>query len=550
MPGTMAAGRFRVAALAWTAARSGVRLDDAATVAMHSWASRTTRHYQGSLFAVADFEDERTLTVGPATCLSEYLSAKVSSGVARSTLRNVVSAVRGAEDLGFLPPTVLPIHWRLAKGGLSLGRQPYFSPPAVSFLAQSARTREQRIALGLGCISYVLWLRVSEAATIAPRDLQVSSVASFITTKVGGPSEERRPLGRWAIGWATYLLAMVDGSVDPAQPFAERGALGLDGTVKDMLRGSRWSGLRLYAFRRGGCAACYHRGPHLRFLLWWGRWRCLQTALEYATGYTDPEVVGPLLLPVADAGDFADFVLEVPLGDLWPDAMYAKETVAIKDVVKGLGAQPAADAGAPKSAEVGAVDESSSSDSSESSSESSGSSLTLAGSSAAAAKHHVGESALGTASGKRGGGTFVVGAKSTAGRWPRGGGTKRKRGPAGASTSMSTGGDKSVKPAPRRWRLPVVDSAVHVHGPAPSGPKVVLGGGSIGSRPAAGGRLRGHGADGRASPAGRPQKVPRRGEGSESSRPVGESAGGETRAGGVAWKFKPRGEDMRNPISL
>ena len=122
MPETMATGRFRVAALAWTAARSGVRPDDPATVAMRSWASRTTRRYQGSLFAVADFQVERTLPTGPSTCLSEYLSTKVSSGAARSTLRNMVSAVRGAEDLGLMPPTVLPIHWRLAKGGLLSGR--------------------------------------------------------------------------------------------------------------------------------------------------------------------------------------------------------------------------------------------------------------------------------------------------------------------------------------------------------------------------------------------------------------------------------------------
>ena len=240
----MAAGRLRVGELAWTAARSSVRPDDAATVTMRRWASRTTRRYEGSLFGVADFEDERTVPIGPSTCLSEYLSAKVSSGTARSTLRNVVSAVRGAEDLGLLPPTVFPIHWRSAKGGVSLGRQPYFSPPSLAFLGQAARTREQRIALGLGCISYVLWLQVSEAATIAPRDLQVSGMASFIATKVGGASAERRPLGRWAAGWAAYLLGMVDGLADPAQPLAERGASGLEESSTDMLRESRWSKLQ------------------------------------------------------------------------------------------------------------------------------------------------------------------------------------------------------------------------------------------------------------------------------------------------------------------
>ena len=93
-------------------------------------------------------------------------------------------------------------------------------------------------------------------------------------------------------------------------------------------------------------------------------------------------------------------------------------------------------------------------------------------------------------------------------------------------------------------------STVRVHGPIPSGPKVVLDGGSVGSRPAAGGRLRWRGADGRVSPADRPQKVPRRGAGPEVSCLLGGSTAGVAESGGVAWKFIPRGEDRRNPISL
>ena len=92
--------------------------------------------------------------------------------------------------------------------------------------------------------------------------------------------------------------------------------------------------------------------------------------------------------------------------------------------------------------------------------------------------------------------------------------------------------------------------AVCVHGPVPGGLKMVLGGDSVGSRPAPRGRLRRRGTEGLAGSAGRPQKVPRRGEGSEGSRTVGVSAGGGANASGVAWKFKPRGEDRRNPITL
>ena len=243
-------------------------------------------------------------------------------------------------------------------------------------------------------------------------------------------------------------------------------------------------------------------------------------------------------------------MLEVPLQDLWPEAMYAKESVAVRDLVKGLGVPPTA--GGLESQGAGGVagDESSSSGSSESSSESSGSSLESAGPAAAATKRGGGSAAPRSEPGKRSGGEFVVGGKSTAGRRPRGGGAKRKRGPPGASSAKSAGGARGAKPPPKRWRLPVVGGTVRVHGPVSSGPKVVLGGDSVGNRPAAGSRLRGRGAEGRAGPAGRPQKVPRRGEGPDVSRPLEESTGGAIISSGVAWKFRPRGEDKRNPISL
>ena len=306
-------------------------------------------------------------------------------------------------------PTVLPIHWRLAKGGLLSGCQPYFSPPVLAFLGQSQRTREPRIALGLGCIGYTLWLPVSEAATIALRDLQGSGMAPFIATKVGGPSEEKRPLGRWAAIRAACLLQMVDELADPAQPFADRRAQGLEGSITDMLRVSRWSKLWWHAFRGGVCAACYHRGPHLRFLTWWGRWPRLQTALEYDTRYSDPEIVGPLLLPVADARDF--FWLCGGGSSRGPVARGHVRQVDGRHQRFGqsvghpaCGRQMCTTAG--PDAEDG---ESSGSDSSTSSSKSSASSLESARSDNAAAKRDAGKCTVETNSGKHAVSTFVVG---------------------------------------------------------------------------------------------------------------------------------------------
>ena len=147
---------------------------------------------------------------------------------------------------------------------------------------------------------------------------------------------------------------------------------------------------------------------------------------------------------------------------------------------------------------------------------------------------------MGTHWGKRAVGTFIVGVRSSAGRQPPGGG-KRKQGPVGAPAPKSTGRAASGTSAPKRSRLPAVGGGVRVHGLVPDGPKVVLVCGSVGSRTATRGRLHRRGNEGVQGSASRPQKVPRRGEGSEGSRPVGESAGGAASAVGVTWKFKPRG---------
>ena len=100
--------------------------------------------------------------------MSQFLLVKVAEGVARSTLRNVASTVRGVEDLGMLPPMVVSMHWRLSKGGQSLRAQPYFGPQSLGFLYGTAPDKEEHITVAPACLSYLLMLRVSKAASISP----------------------------------------------------------------------------------------------------------------------------------------------------------------------------------------------------------------------------------------------------------------------------------------------------------------------------------------------------------------------------------------------
>ena len=61
----------------------------------------------------------------------------------------------------------------------------------------------------------------------------------------------------------------------------------------------------------------------MAYFVWWGRWKRLATALEYALGYSDPAVVGALVFPWPVGGQTPGERLAVLLADLWGDPMYA-----------------------------------------------------------------------------------------------------------------------------------------------------------------------------------------------------------------------------------
>ena len=129
----------------------------------------------------------RQLRVCPNFWLSRWPTA-------RSSLRNITFTGRGTEDLALLPPTLAPLHCRLSKGGQPSRSQPYFSPQAMGYLCWAASTKEEWIAVALCYLSSSLFLWVSEAASISARDLRVLSMASFVSTKVGGTIVVWRPL--------------------------------------------------------------------------------------------------------------------------------------------------------------------------------------------------------------------------------------------------------------------------------------------------------------------------------------------------------------------
>ena len=101
------------------------------------------------------------------------------------------------------------------------------------------------------------------------------------------------------------------------------GSAWLEHKFLEVLGSTPWRHCRWHSLRRGGNAACYTRDPQMQFFLWWGRWRSVGTALQYAMAFQDAAVVGPLRLP-AEAGARGATRVLTHL-EVWAPNMYPSE---------------------------------------------------------------------------------------------------------------------------------------------------------------------------------------------------------------------------------
>ena len=264
----------------------------------------------------------------------------------------------------------------------------------------------------------------------------------------------------------------------------------------------------------------------------------MATALEYALGYSDPAVVGALVLPWPVGGQNSDERLAVLLAALWGDPMYAsperKSTKATMEVSAPVPAGPVVSLPdmdvATSRKEVD--DMGSDSDSSSVPSESSGSDV-----STASARNITKGPNPSTGPGERPQ-QFTLGSK------PQGdGGGRRKLRSKGAGKAPRGGAaevDGAEKPRPKR-RVVGLGGPLSVQRRHATSAQVGLG--SAKARQLASKRRHPDGP-----PVGPASKVAVR------SPPECKDKGGGTETGrgggGVAWKFAPRGGDSRNPICL
>ena len=252
---------------------------------------------------------------------SRRLARHVQHGGSASAARGIISAVRACEDLQWIAGVVQPLHWRLVKAGAQSGAQEYADPVMLRHLVEAAKSADDRAVVAIALVSYVCFLRVAEAASVRAGDVRDSCYVVFWNSKTGDEGWQRRPVPEWLRPYVEWLLEWAeDRGLARDDLLFPAGAAQLERSLADLLRGTTWTHHRWHCFRRGGAAACWKRSPELPHFKWWGRWAATATAMAYALGYRDEDVVAQLCLPQVWSTEPRSLFVEPQ--KVWGDIMY------------------------------------------------------------------------------------------------------------------------------------------------------------------------------------------------------------------------------------
>ena len=194
-----------------------------------------------------------------AGALSQYLVRRAAMGQQPGTLRGVISALRLAEKLGCIRPTVRPVHWLMARGAATTTAAPrptqvWAELVTLRLMARSIRTTLDWFCLGLAVISFTTLLRVGEAASVRPVDLRKRCVLGFFDDKKDDDWVTVR-LGAWPEAWRAAMAAHPWVSSRPASVPLMAAAFDLQAAIHGLLAATGWESMGWHAWRRGGAAA-------------------------------------------------------------------------------------------------------------------------------------------------------------------------------------------------------------------------------------------------------------------------------------------------------
>ena len=271
-----------------------------------------------------------------ADALARQVAHLAPMGKSSAALRGTISAVRMAEKLQLLRPTVGPIHWAIAAGAgrannSEPGQQVWGTLGMLRAIATAVRTETDLAVLALAVFSACHGLRVGEAASIRRVDVSQPGWVSFYARKTKRRWIPAR-LGTWAERWRQALLAcgVVQRRAEFLPLFSE---VELERRMHCLLWGTPWVGVGWHCWRRLSAAAMVALGAPITAVCVWNRWASQRQAWEYA-------VPGP------------DWEFKLPDQAPWPHPVAGVTTLPLSSVqfwpAGALGRRTAPDAsGAP-----------------------------------------------------------------------------------------------------------------------------------------------------------------------------------------------------------
>ena len=261
-------------------------MEEPLALAIRRWSPGTVERWTAILRDVGRFAAHWP-ELDAAGALSQYLVRRAAMGQQPGTLRGVISALRLAEKLGCIRPTVRPVHWLMARGAATTTAAPrptqvWAELVTLRLMARSIRTTLDWFCLGLAVISFATLLRVGEAASVRPVDLRKRCVLGFSDDKKDDDWVTVR-LGAWPDAWRAAMAAHPWVSSRPASVSLMAAAFDLQAAIHGLLAATGWESMGWHAWRRGGAAAMRAFGAAIASIAVAGRWDNEAEAHRYAS---------------------------------------------------------------------------------------------------------------------------------------------------------------------------------------------------------------------------------------------------------------------------
>ena len=288
-------------------------------LAIRRWSPGTVERWTAILRDVGRFAAHWP-ELDAAGALSRYLVRRAAMGQQPGTLRGVISALRLAEKLGCIPPTVRPVHWLMARGAATTTAAPrptqvWAELVTLRLMARNIRTTLDWFCLGLAVISFATLLRVGEAASVRPVDIRTRCTLGFFDDKKDDDWVTVR-LGAWPDAWRAAMAAHPWVSSRPASVPLMAAAFDLQAAIHGLLAATGWESMGWHDWRRGGAAAMRAFGAAIASIAVAGRWDNEAEANRYASAPPGWEFFLPDNVPWPTAG-FGVEIRPVHAYQLW-----------------------------------------------------------------------------------------------------------------------------------------------------------------------------------------------------------------------------------------